>query len=110
MFQLFGKFSDMSKVELALVCDAVEYGEIVPTTKASQKQLSILTFAVKASPTFVRLSLLPRGKRPLKFQVSYTVERKLEIQEFALCHSQYSNQQITDAFGMPQLALLQARV
>jgi len=34
MFQLFGKFSDMSKVELALACDAVEYRE---TTKATQE-------------------------------------------------------------------------
>jgi len=37
----------------------------VATTKATQKQSSILTFAVKVSPTFVRLSLSPRSKRPL---------------------------------------------
>ena len=72
-----------------------------------QQQSSILTLAVKASPAFVRLSLSPGSKRPL---ASYTVERKLKIREFTLCHSQYSYQQITDAFGMPQLALLQARV
>jgi len=39
--------------------------KFVATTKATQKQLSSLTFAVKASPTFVRLSLPPRSKRPL---------------------------------------------
>ena len=39
--------------------------KFVATTKATQKQLSILTFAVEASPTFVRLSLPPRSKRPL---------------------------------------------
>jgi len=44
----------------------------VATTKATQKQLSILTFVVKASPAVVCLSLPPQSKRPLKFQVSYT--------------------------------------
>jgi len=54
-------------------------------TKATQKQSSILTFTVKASPVFVLLlSLPPKSKRPLKFQASYTMERKLEIWEFAL--------------------------
>ena len=37
----------------------------VAITKATQKQLSILTFTVKASPAFVRLSLPPQSKRPL---------------------------------------------
>jgi len=82
----------------------------VAMTKATQKQSFILSFTVKASPAFVCLSLPPQSKRPLKFQASYTVDRKLEMQEFTLCHSQYSYQQIADAFGMPQLALLQARV
>jgi len=82
----------VSKVELALACDAVEYGEIsVAMTMATQKQSSTRTFAVKASPAFVRLSLSPRSKRSL---ASYTVERKLEIREFALCRSQYSYQQM----------------
>ena len=35
MLQLFGKFSDMSKVELALACDAVEYGEICCNNKGN---------------------------------------------------------------------------
>ena len=35
MFQLFGKFSDGSKVELAPVCDAVEYGEICSNNKSN---------------------------------------------------------------------------
>jgi len=55
----------------------------VATTKATQKQSSILTFSVKPSPVFVSFSLPPRSKRPLKFQASYTVETKLEIWEFA---------------------------
>ena len=75
----------MSKVELALACDTVKYGKFGATIKATQKQSSILTFAVKASPAFVCLSLPPQSKRPLKFQASYTMERKLEIWEFALC-------------------------
>ena len=37
----------------------------VTTAKATQKQSSILLFAVKTSPAFVCLSLPPRSKRPL---------------------------------------------
>jgi len=36
----------------------------VTTAKATQKQSSILPFAVKTSPTFVCLSLPPRSKQP----------------------------------------------
>ena len=35
MFQIFGKFSDVSKVELAVVCDAVKYGEICCNDKGN---------------------------------------------------------------------------
>jgi len=35
------------------------------TTKATQKQLSILTLAVKVSPVFVHLFMPPQSKRPL---------------------------------------------
>ena len=36
----------------------------VATTMATQKQSSILTFVVKASPAFVHLSMPPQSTRP----------------------------------------------
>ena len=38
----------------------------------------------------------------MKFQATYTAERRFEIQEFALANSDYSYQQIADAFAMPK--------
>ena len=40
MFQIFGKFSDVSKVELAVACDAVEYGEICYSDKGNTETVT----------------------------------------------------------------------
>ena len=39
---------------------------------------------------------------PKKFQATYTAERKFEVHEFALSNSEYSYQQVADAFKMPK--------
>ena len=45
--------------------------------------------------------------RPTKFQATYmyTAERRFEIGEFALASSDYSYQQIAEAFAMPKMSV-----
>ena len=43
--------------------------------------------------------------RPKTFQATYTVERKFEVRKFALSNSEYSYQQVADAFNMPKMTM-----
>ena len=74
----------MLKVELALVCIAVKYGEIWCNDKGSTESRTFLPLHLKLAPQ-LSTSHCQLEARPLQFQASYTVERKLEIREFTLC-------------------------
>ena len=58
MFQLFGVFSEVSKVEIALACDAVEYGVTCCNDRQHRKsrlslpsQLKLVVKALSANPS-----------------------------------------------------------